>query len=131
MNIEELKLLNNLLLKCSFDLKDSGGKIKSWYNIDLLCITLGEEGAVLFKDNEINEYKSRNPGKIIDTVGAGDAFAAILCIGYLLGWKPEKINKAANDFAAEIIKIKGALPENDQVYSEFRKLINPEFYLSL
>ncbi len=91
MNIEELKLLNDLLVNDLFGLKNSAEKIKSRYNIDLLCITLGEEGAVLFKDNDINSYKSRSSVKVVDTVGAGDAYASILCIGYLLDWKLEKI----------------------------------------
>jgi fructokinase len=120
MNIEELKLLNDLLVNDSFGLKNSAEKIKSKYNIDLLCITLGEEGAVLFKDNDINSYKSRSSAKVVDTVGAGDAYASILCIGYLLDWKLEKINKTANDFAGEIVKIKGALPEGHEIYDRFR-----------
>jgi fructokinase len=120
MNIEELKLLNDLLVNDSFGLKNSAEKIKSKYNIDLLCITLGEEGAVLFKDNDINSYKSRSSIKVVDTVGAGDAYASILCIGYMLNWKLEKINEAANEFAGEIVKIKGALPEGYEIYNKFR-----------
>jgi fructokinase len=120
MNIEELKLLNDLLVNDSFGLINSAEKIKSKYNIELLCITLGEEGAVLFKGNEINSYKSRASGKAVDTVGAGDAYASILCIGYLLDWKLEKINKTANDFAGEIVKIEGALPEGYEIYNKFR-----------
>lgn len=121
MNIEELKLLNELLASESFGLISSAEKIKLKYKIDLLCVTLGEEGAVLFKDNEVNSYKSRSTVKLIDTVGAGDAYASILCIGYLLDWKLEKINKAANDFAGEIVKIKGALPEGYEIYNKFRR----------
>lgn len=121
MNIEELKLLNELLASESFGLISSAEKIKLKYKIDLLCVTLGEEGAVLFKDNEVNSYKSRSTVKLIDTVGAGDAYASILCIGYLLDWKLQKINEAANDFAGEIVKIKGALPVGYEIYNKFRR----------
>ena len=117
MNIGELKLLNDILLKNSFELKNSAGKLKSRYNIELLCITMGEEGAVLFKENEIDSYKSILSGEVIDKVGA---YASILCIGYLLDWDLSKINKTANDFASEIVKIKGALPDSQEIYNKFR-----------
>lgn len=124
MNIDELKLLSDLLTNESFDLKKSAEKIKSKYSIDLLCITLGEDGAVLLKNNEINSYKKKISGKIVDTVGAGDAYAAFLCIGYLLDWEIGKINKIANDFAGEIVKLEGALPEDHDIYKRFGEQIS-------
>ena len=39
---------------------------------------------------------------------AGDAYSAILCLGYLHGWAIEKINKLATRFAAEICTVDGA-----------------------
>jgi fructokinase len=53
-------------------------------------------------------------------VGAGDAYAAILCLGFINDWDLKKINKTANDFAGRIVMISGALPENDKLYNEFK-----------
>ena len=48
----------------------------------------------------------------------------ILCLGYLNGWEPSKINRLASAFAAEIVMIKGALPEDDLVYYQYKKFFN-------
>jgi len=92
------------------------------FNIELLCVTKGSSGAILYKDGQENYYKIKND-KVVDTVGAGDAYASMLCIGYLMNWSIEKINKLASEFANEIIKVKGALPEDDTVYQSFKKII--------
>ena len=86
---------------------------------------MGENGAVLFKENYSSYYQTHvNQTDIADTVGAGDAYAAILCIGYLKNWEIGKTNKLASEFAAEIIKVQGALPPNDLLYNYFQKEIN-------
>ena len=59
----------------------------------------------------------------VDTTGAGDAYSAILCIGYLKGWNIADINETASAFASEIIKIKGAIPDNDSIYEKFAEEI--------
>ncbi len=68
----------------------------------------------------INENKY-SPSNIVDTVGAGDAYSAILCAGYLNKLPIEKINFLANKFAASICGIKGAIPPNDEIYNEFKE----------
>jgi fructokinase len=76
----------------------------------------------LFKGEEMSEYKSEVQN-VIDTVGAGDAFASILCLGYLNNWDLNKINRLANEFAAEICLINGALPMDDKIYERYKKEI--------
>lgn len=119
INENELTLLNKLFINESHDLITSSVKLKNLFNIDILCVTSGEKGSYLFKLEEI-DYCKPSTGKAIDTVGAGDAFAAVLCIGYLEGWELKKLNKTASDFAGEIVKIKGALPADDEIYNKFR-----------
>jgi fructokinase len=51
-----------------------------------------------------------------DTVGAGDAYAAMLALGVLKKWTPEKILKTASWFASRICEIKGAIPSSAQFY---------------
>ena len=59
--------------------------ISSEYNIELVCVTLGDRGAILFK-NGIIDYCKNQVENVIDTVGAGDAYSSILCLGYLYEW---------------------------------------------
>jgi len=95
----------------------------SKYNLELIGLTLGENGAVLFTRTENNFYKSGDI-KVIDTLGAGDAFASIMCLGYLRNLQLADINKYANEFAAEICMIQGALPEDDTIYNKYRKIFS-------
>lgn len=128
LNFDELAIIKELFFEYnenSSSLNKIGEIIIKKFDIELLCITMGEKGAVLYKENDHCFYQTNViKTDIIDTVGAGDAYAAILCIGYLRNWDIRKTNKLASDFAAEIIKIQGALPADDLIYSSFRKRIN-------
>ena len=95
------------------------------FNIDLLAVTKGAEGSLLMNDTVIDDFKI-DPIKVTDTVGAGDAFSAILCLGYLENRDLSFVNQLANEFALEICKIKGALPETDSVYKKFKLKISDE-----
>lgn len=89
------------------------------FDIDLICVTKGAEGALIFDGENFDFYKSP-PRKIVDTVGAGDAFSAILCIGYLKSIDIGKINRTANEFAADICGIEGAIPTDDNLYDKYK-----------
>lgn len=130
--IEKTLLTTNVLkinadelnsLKQFFDLEQSNnGAIEQLikeYDIDLIGLTLGENGAELYTKNETNYYKTEMVN-VVDTLGAGDAYSAILCLGYLHGWAIEKINKLATRFAAEICTVDGALPEEDSFYVHYQ-----------
>ena len=125
INLDELKLINKLLLGERFFLEKAANKVLEKFNIELLAVTKGDEGTVLLSPNETDEYEI-TPSKIVDTLGAGDAFAAVFCIGYLRKWELSKTNKLANEFAAEICKIKGALPKKDDIYEDIKERFNDE-----
>ena len=118
LNNDELKIVNNLLLKNKVDEFQLAKILSEYFEIDLVCITQGEDGAMLYKDGIMNHYKGVVEN-VVDTVGAGDAYAAMLCLGYLNGWSLEKTNKLASEFAGKIIMANGALPENDFLYDKF------------
>ena len=89
------------------------------FSIDILCVTLGSDGAILSTKNEMSTYKTSNISPI-DTLGAGDAYAAILCLGYLNEMPIDEINKLANEFASSICMVNGALPKDDSIYEKYR-----------
>lgn len=119
LNEDELILANNLFIKDAYEAISSAIKLKEKFKIDLLCVTCGEDGSYLFRNEEI-DYCKTNVTDVVDTVGAGDAHAAILCLGYLNNRHIKIMNETANEFAGEIVKIKGALPDNDDVYEKFK-----------
>ncbi len=125
LNVDEFELINGLLIGNDYELKKTAYKIIDIYNLDLLCVTLGSEGSYLFKGNEESFHKTEVKN-IVDTVGAGDAYAAIMSLGYLMKWGIEKTNQLASEFAAEICKIKGAVPTEDNIYNNFQEKIKNE-----
>jgi len=52
--------------------------------------------------------------KVVDTVGAGDAFTACLVHHFLRGTSLDQINESANRFAAWVASQPGATPPRDE-----------------
>ena len=122
VNEDELRLLHNLFFIGKFNIKECAVSIMESFSIEFLAVTMGANGAYLFSKENF-DYYNNSTIKISDTVGAGDAYSAILAIGYLKCWDISKINKLASQFAGEIIGIPGALPTDDYIYERFRKYI--------
>jgi len=120
LNEDELKIVSGLFLKGTFELQSSAEELRRKFEIDLLSITLSEGGALLIDKFSVNEYKY-SIKKVIDTVGVGDAYSAILCLGYLNKMPIDRINFLANKFAASICGIKGAIPHSDEIYNNFKE----------
>jgi len=123
LNIEELHLVNTLLLNKNFDTYETPKRLLNEYSIERLCVTYGDQGAIIFEGNLNSHYKLK-VDNVVDTVGAGDAYAAVFCIGYLNGWDIEKTNELASNFAGEIVKINGALPQDPSLYEKYKELVN-------
>jgi fructokinase len=89
------------------------------FSLDLICLTRGIEGASLYTRDEKYHTPSAHQGAglVVDTVGAGDGFAAILGAGLLLQQPYEEILKNADHFARAICCIKGALPRDTSLYA--------------
>lgn len=117
INSDELKKLAEIF-QLDKNENNSIEQLKKAFNIDLLCVTLGEDGAILYDGNEIDRFKVENKN-IVDTVGAGDAYAAILCMGYIKNMNLSLINKYANEFASDICMVDGAVPLDDSIYNKY------------
>jgi fructokinase len=80
------------------------------YPLELIALTRGAKGSLLLsRTGECSELPG-NPAKVVDTVGAGDAFTAALVLGRL-GQQPlAAINDWANRVAAFVCSQPGATP---------------------
>jgi fructokinase len=125
LNIDELELLNYLTIGKDFNIKDSAVSLMKKFNIELIAVTKGAGGSSLFFGDEVDDHKISS-SEIVDTLGAGDAFAAIICLGYINKWKLSKMNRLANNFANEICKIRSALPGTDDVYKMLKEKMNDD-----
>ncbi len=79
------------------------------YDLALVCLTRGARGSLLVTDTEAVAH----PGyavQVVDTVGAGDAFAAAVVHHWLRGASLEAIGEAANRLGAYVATQAGATP---------------------
>ena len=91
------------------------------FNLDQIIVTSGESGAWQLNGDgkKTQSAASRTPIKLVDTVGAGDGFAAVYMLGAMQRWPVAKILERANAFAAAICEIRGAVPDHNDFYDPF------------
>lgn len=91
------------------------------FGLEGLIVTLGHRGSVYFSADREPIVHRDNPAPpfVIDTVGAGDAFAAIFLLGRARGWELELALARANEFAAAICAIPGAVPRDLGFYDKW------------
>ncbi|MCF8242249.1 MAG: hypothetical protein K9J16_12755 [Melioribacteraceae bacterium] len=123
VNKDELNFISENILQKPFGLYSSSRELIDNYDLDLLCVTLGADGAFLIDKNDTDKYRHFVPD-VVDTVGAGDAYSAVLCLGYLNKWSIQKINKIASKFSADICRVNGALPDDEKIYTDIIGMIN-------
>jgi fructokinase len=120
VNYEEMHVINDLLLQSEYSTERVAYEIMDKFDIKMIAVTRGKDGSSIFENGKRYDHSNVDV-KVVDTTGAGDAFAAVLCVGYLHGLEIPYINKLANDFASEICQFEGALPKYDRVYESFRE----------
>lgn len=97
---------------------DSARWLMDRYGIDLVAVTMGAEGSCIVTGQEVVEAPAPPPVRVVDTVGAGDGYGAVLALGLLRKASLETIAAAAAGFAARICTLPGAVPEDDRFYTE-------------
>ena len=91
------------------------------YSLNMVAVTKGDDGSELYTTEGCSVAASAPVESMVDTVGAGDAYAAMLAAGLLKKWAPQKTLSMATTFASRICTIKGAIPESSDFYLTIRK----------
>jgi fructokinase len=88
--------------------------LASRLGVELICVTRGDRGSLLATPQQVVEHPGF-PVKVVDTVGAGDAFAAAVacCWGLRVGL--ERTSAMANLWAGWVASQHGAMPLIDDV----------------
>jgi len=91
------------------------------FALEALIVTLGHRGSVYFgaDGSYIAHRDNPVPPFVIDTTGAGDAFAAIFLLGRARGWPLELTLARANEFAGAICAVTGAVPGDMSFYDKW------------
>ncbi len=121
LNIEELDVLAEMFALSSESPQARAGELLKQFDLDRVVVTCGAEGAwQIDRAGEIIEVMAGDQhATVIDTVGAGDAFAAVYILGTLRHWPVRSTLERANVFAAAICGIRGAIPEQADFYDRF------------
>ncbi|HTX79487.1 MAG TPA: PfkB family carbohydrate kinase, partial [Longilinea sp.] len=84
----------------------------------LVIETVGAEGTLMFENGRLTKVPALPPPKIVDTTGAGDAFAAGVVTGYLegLGWEDAiRLGSAVASIKIGYLGARSGLPDRETV----------------
>jgi fructokinase len=90
------------------------------HELEVLVITCGSQGALAI--NQADQFIEVAPVvdlAVIDTVGAGDAFAAVLLLGIQHDWALQLTMERAQSFASALVTKRGATVQDMNFYRPF------------
>ncbi|MDB4912450.1 MAG: PfkB domain protein [Gemmatimonadetes bacterium] len=99
------------------DLRRKTEALVATFDCSVVCVTRGKDGAVLLHDGVWTEHDGFTV-EVRDTVGAGDAFLAVLLAGLLSGSDDASLLQHANLMGAYVATQYGAVPADQSVAVE-------------
>lgn len=121
LNTEELERIAAL-----YDGPDKSESQLHWlaasFSVPMIALTMGGDGSRIVTTHAEVTGTPRHGIEIVDTVGAGDGYAAVLASGVLDAWPLATILERATEFAAMICTLPGAVPQDSQRYQNLRRL---------
>lgn len=122
LNQEELKELKTLL-RFEANHRNFVQHLLYGYQLDIVSLTKGHKGSDLYTRKDHFSVGTAKVERFVDSVGAGDAYAAMLVAGFFKGLPGDKIIQQASAFASSICEIKGAIPETEDFYKPFQAMV--------
>jgi len=130
LNLDELGLISKSVGLTAADHLTAAGDTPLWemrrgqamrlqeiFHIKNIWLTAGSSGAAwLGAAGEFLHEPAPAVAKMVDTVGAGDAFAAIIIRGIIEGMSPADALSLATRFAARVCGIRGATTADPEFY---------------
>ena len=108
LNDQELPLLAEML-GLAGGVREQMAELSRRFELSAIALTRGSQGSLVHRGGEWSDHPGE-PVEVVDTVGAGDAFTAVLAVGLLSGWPLDAINRKANRVAAYVCSQPGATP---------------------
>lgn len=89
-------------------------------DLELLVVTMGARGALAVGSTGDTVHVAPKTGvQVVDTVGAGDAFAAMTILGLIRQWPLKTTLERAQTFASAIVGQQGATMDDQTGYAQF------------
>lgn len=89
------------------------------YGHKLVVVTQGEAGAIAITESETCSVEPGRAMKVVDTVGAGDAFSSVLLLGLHKKWPLQEMLDRAQAFASAVVGQRGATTQDKSIYQPF------------
>ncbi len=121
---EEVGRLARLPVDTRENLMEATMALARRYGIGLVVVTLGQEGAVAVREGEFLWQDAPPVPDLKDSVGAGDAFSAVLALGLHHHWPLALTLRRAVEFAAELCRRRGATQDDPGLYTFFQSRWN-------
>ena len=109
LNDEELPEVARLL-SIPGDEEEVLKTLREQFDLTLIALTKGDRGSVLLTADGRSIHAGQ-PVEVADTVGAGDAFTAVIAMSWMQGRELDAINARANRVASFVCGKNGATPE--------------------
>ena len=89
------------------------------FRLQRIVVTRGADGWSCYEAGSRRVMEGPSPKVVVvDAVGAGDAFAAVLLLGEMRGWSLESTLVRAAEFAARVCTLHGAFDPASGIYAE-------------
>lgn len=117
MNEKEL----NLLGSSATDIRQQMTELQSSCRLEQLIVTRGKKSTLVrTRDGEFHALlPEKVTHQLVDTVGAGDAFSAVYIHGLRAGWPTAVTLHYAQQFAGQVIGLRGATTTDPTFYQNF------------
>jgi fructokinase len=95
------------------------------YALSHLALTMGSDGSKVITAGQTITSPPARVGTIVDTVGAGDAYAAVFAAGCLKSLSLDRTLAMAAGFASVICGLPGAVPTDLSLYAHLHQEMSP------
>lgn len=116
VNAEEILILSGHTPYSDVPEAELASRLRAECDLSALIVTSGARGALVATPSGTLKAEAYPTDSIIDTVGAGDAFDAVIILGLLRGWSFPLILGRAAQFAADVCGIQGATTTDRDFY---------------
>jgi len=109
------------LVDATGDIHKQAALLLQTHDLALVIVTQGEQGAfTMDQSGKVFTVQPTKVSRVVDTVGAGDAFASVCILGLLKKWDMETTLKRAQNFASALVEQQGATVHERSFYQSFK-----------
>lgn len=108
LNEDELPVVSELL-NLSGSTKERMESLMNRFALNAVALTRGARGSVLMTPGQLDVHHGLRVDAVENTLGASDAFTAVLIKGLLCEWPLAEINERANRLASHVCTLPGAM----------------------